>query len=76
VLELRPSTFNPPNVWLGISRSFVEVNGSRKAFPEAGILDGHLNRGDLALKAPRCRGICRICVVVEVLRHQKVAPRR
>lgn len=60
MLELRPSTFNPPYVWLVISSSFVEVNGSREAFPEAGILDGHLNRGVLALKAPKYRGMFKI----------------
>jgi len=49
------------------------VNGSRKALPEAGILGGHLERGGQALKAPRCRGICRICVVDKGLRHQEVA---
>lgn len=74
MLQLRPSTFNPPYVWLVIGSSFVEVNSSRKTFPEAGILDGHLDHGVLALKTPRCPRICRICGVDKGLRHQEVAP--
>lgn len=59
MLQLRPSTFDPSNVWLIIGSSFVEVNSFREAFPEAGILDGHLDRGGLAVKATSCWKVCR-----------------
>ena len=43
MLEFWPSTLNPACVRLIIRSSFVEMDGFREAFPEAGVLNRHLN---------------------------------
>lgn len=70
---LEPSTLYPADVWLSICGSLVKVDGLREAFPEAGILDSHVDY-KVVLRTRSQSGILETVWLLTGFKPQEAAP--